>query len=150
MTKTQISEMFDKVGGVDKINQEAKIIFNHYGTNISIVIYGQQLTNFPAISSLSSSVFLQTNSGWSTHIEIPFGSHYQRNFIFIFDPNNAIKFPYASNCIAFTTNIFLEIESLTSSYYQASQFFTLRPTLAIVPGGSVHHALQSPLHGSMG
>ncbi|MGA2028722.1 MAG: hypothetical protein ABSG87_01425 [Verrucomicrobiota bacterium] len=107
MTKAQVSEMFDKAGGADKINQEAKIIFNHYGTNISTVIYGQQLTNFPAISSLSSSVFLQTNSGWSTCIEIPIGSHYQKSFIFIFDPDDAIEFPYASSCIAVTTNIFV-------------------------------------------
>jgi hypothetical protein len=107
MTKAQVSEMFDKAGGGDKINQEAKIIFDQYGTNISTVIYGQQLTNFPAISLLSSSVYLQTNSGWSTCVEIPFGSHYQRNFIFIFDTSDAIEFPLASNCIAVATNIFV-------------------------------------------
>ncbi len=51
--------MFDKAGGVDKINQEAKIIFSEFGTNISTVIYGQELTNFPAISSIVSSVFFK-------------------------------------------------------------------------------------------
>jgi hypothetical protein len=75
MTKDKAETLFNKVGGTDEINKEAKIIFDQFGTNISTVIYGNSLTNFPAISSLAGSVFLQTNSGWSTCIEIPFGSH---------------------------------------------------------------------------
>jgi hypothetical protein len=107
MTTAQASKLFENAGGLEKVNQEAKIIFERYGTNVSTVIYGQSLTNFPAISSLCSSVFLQTNSGSSTHIEIPFGTHYQRNFIFIFNSQGSIEFPYASNCIQVASNIFV-------------------------------------------
>jgi hypothetical protein len=108
MTKTQVAGMFDKVGGVDKVNQEAKIIFDRFGTNESKVIFGADLTNFPAISSLGKPIFLQNNfSNWSAHVEIPFGTHYQRNFIFIFNSGSPIEFPYASNCIQFATNIFV-------------------------------------------
>ena len=107
MTKDKAAALFNKVGGADEISEEAKAVFDHFGTNVSTVIYGKSLTNFLAISSLGSSVFLQTNSGWSPCIEIPFGSHYQRDFIFIFDSRNPIAFPYASNCIQVTTNIFV-------------------------------------------
>jgi len=107
MTTAQAKKMFEKAGGLEKVNQEAKVIFDLFGTNESTVIYGQSLTNFPAISSLGSPIFLQTNSGWSTHIEIPFGNHRQRSFIFIFNPANPVKFPYASRCIEVATNIFV-------------------------------------------
>jgi len=109
-TKAQAMEMFDKAGGVDKVNQEAKILFERLGTNESKEIFGSDLTSFPVISSLGKPFFLQNKNnppGWSAHIEILFGSHYQRNFIFIFDPSGTIEFPYASNCIAVTTNIFV-------------------------------------------
>jgi hypothetical protein len=107
MTSAQVTEMFDKAGGVDKANQEAKIIFGRFGTNESKVIFGSDLTNFPAISSLGKPLFLQNNSSnWSAHIEIPFGPHYRRNFIFIFNSGSPIKFPYSSRCIQVATNIF--------------------------------------------
>ena len=108
MTNAQVTEMFDKAGGVDKVNREAKIIFDRFGTNESKVIFGSDLTNFPAISSLGKPFFLQNNfSNWSAHIEIPFGTHYQRNFIFIFNSGSPIEFPYASRCIQVATNIFV-------------------------------------------
>jgi len=108
MTTTQANKLFENAGGLEKINQEAQIIFKSYRTNVATVIYGQSLTNFPAISSFGGSIFFQTNnSGWSTHIEIPFGTHYQRNFIFIFNSESPIEFPYASNCIQVTSNIFV-------------------------------------------
>jgi hypothetical protein len=108
MTNAQAVKMFDKAGGVDKVNQEAKIIFDRFGTNESKVIFGSDLTNFPAISSLGKPFFLQSNfSNWSAHIEIPFGTHYQRNFIFIFNSVSPIEFPYASRCIQVATNIFV-------------------------------------------
>jgi hypothetical protein len=108
MTNAQAVEMFDKAGGVDKVNQEAKIIFDRFGTNESKVIFGSDLTNYPAISSLGKPFFLQNNfSNWSAHIEIPFGTHYQRNFIFIFNSGSTIEFPHASRCIQVATNIFV-------------------------------------------
>jgi hypothetical protein len=106
MTKEKAEALFNKVGGVDEINKEGRALFDHYGTNVSTVIYVISLTNFPAISLLARSVFLQTNPGWSAHIGIPFGSHCEMNFIFVFDSRNPIEFPFASNCIEMTTNIF--------------------------------------------
>jgi hypothetical protein len=110
MTSAQVTEMFDKAGGVDKVNQEAKIIFDRFGTNESKNIYGSELTNFPAISSLGETVFFQNKNnppGWSAHIGIPFGTHYQRNFIFIFNSDSSVEFPSASRCIQVATNIFV-------------------------------------------
>jgi hypothetical protein len=105
MTKDKAEALFNEVGGAREIDREAKAIFDHLGTNVSTAIYGESLTKFLAISSLASSVFLQTNPGWSTHIEMPFGSDYQRNFIFIFDSDAPIEFPYRANCLAVTTYI---------------------------------------------
>ena len=108
MTHAQIAEMFDKAGGVDKVNQEAKIIFDRFGTNESKEVFGSDLTNFPAMSSLGKPFFLQNNiSNWSACIEIPFGTHYRRNFIFIFNSDSSIEFPYASRCLRVATNIFV-------------------------------------------
>jgi hypothetical protein len=110
MTESQIEAMFDRAGGVAKVNQEAKIIFERLGTNESREIFGSDLTNFPVISSLGKPFFLQNKNNppdWSAHIEIPFGTHYQRNFIFIFNSGSSIEFPYASNCIQVATNIFV-------------------------------------------
>jgi hypothetical protein len=109
-TSAQVTEMFDKAGGVAKVNQEAKILFERLGTNESKEIFGSDLTNFPVISSLGKPFFLQNKNnppGWSAHIEIPFGTHYQRNFIFIFNSGSPIEFPYASRCIQVATNIFV-------------------------------------------
>jgi len=103
-------KMFDEAGGVDKVNQEAKILFERFGTNETMEIYGPSLTNFPALSTLGRPLFLKNQNkppGWSTHIDIPFGSQSQRNFIFIFDPRTAIEFPYASRCVELRTNIFV-------------------------------------------
>jgi hypothetical protein len=108
MTNAQVAEMFEKAGGVDKVNQEAKIIFDRFGTNESKEIFGSDLTNFPAMSSLGKPFFLQNNiSNWSACIEIPFGTHYRRNFIFIFNSGSSIEFPYASRCLQVATNIFV-------------------------------------------
>ena len=108
MTQDQALEMFTKVGGIQKINQEAKIIFDLLGTNESKVLYGSVLTNYPALSALGKPLFIQAGTnGYSSRIEIPFGSHYRRNFIFIFDPNGPVEFPYASKCIQVATNCFV-------------------------------------------
>src|SRR5689334_5768518 len=75
ITHSRAAEMFDKAGVVDKVNQEAKTIFDRFGTNESKNVYGSELTNFPAISSLGETVFFQNKNnppGWSAHIEIPF------------------------------------------------------------------------------
>jgi len=62
MTNAQVAEMFDKAGGVDKVNEEAKIIFERLGTNESKEIFGSDLTNFPVISSLGKPFFLQNKN----------------------------------------------------------------------------------------
>jgi len=108
MTNAQVIDLFDKAGGVDKISQEVKNIFDQFSTNKSKVIFGSNLTNFPALSLLGKPLFLQNNSSnWSAHIEIPFGTHSQRDFIFIFNPGIPVEFPYASRCIQVATNIFV-------------------------------------------
>ncbi|MGH7980982.1 MAG: hypothetical protein ACREE6_16515, partial [Limisphaerales bacterium] len=108
MTQSEALEMFEKAGGVETVNSEARTIFDRLGTNYSGVLFGPELTNYPALSALGRPLFIQTESGgYSSHIEIPFGSHYDRKFIFIFNPNIPIEFPYASESIQVTTNIFV-------------------------------------------
>ena len=107
-TQNQALEMFEKVGGLQRVNQEARAIFDQFGTNESKELFGPVLTNYPALSALGKPLFIQSGTrGYSGRIEIPFGSHYQRRFIFIFNPNIPVEFPYVANCIQVATNCFV-------------------------------------------
>lgn len=108
MTQEQALEMFAKAGGIQRVNQEAKIIFDRFGTNESTELFGLALTNYPTLSALGKPLFIQAGTnGYSSRIEIPFGSHYGKRFIFVFNPNGPVEFPYASRCIQVATNIFV-------------------------------------------
>ena len=106
MTSKEASDMFSKVGGVQAVNQEAKTLLDQIGTN-SVILMGPDLTNYPALSGLGTVMIPFASPGFSTHIEIPFGSHRDRHFIFILKPDAPIEFPLASHCIQVTTNIFV-------------------------------------------
>lgn len=108
MTQSQALDMFNKVGGTEQANREARIIFDQFNGKESKEIFGNELTNFPTLSALGKPLFIQAGSnGYSSRIEIPIGSHYGRKFVFIFNPNEQIDFPYASRCIQVTSNIFV-------------------------------------------
>jgi hypothetical protein len=108
ITRSEALKMFTEVGGVQRVNQEATVIFDRFGTNESAELFGLELTNYPALSALGKPLFVQAGSnGYSSRIEIPFGSHYRRKFTFVFNPNGPVEFPYASRCIQVATNIFV-------------------------------------------
>ncbi|HVU26678.1 MAG TPA: hypothetical protein VHG71_02955 [Verrucomicrobiae bacterium] len=97
MTPEKAQKLFENAGGINKVNQEAKILLDKWGTNDLKFLYPQDLTNAPAIFSLCST--LQNYSGRnyrtsvaissrnSRHIEINFGNHFSLKWFYIFDPS---------------------------------------------------------------
>jgi hypothetical protein len=118
MTKTRAIEMFDKVGGVDKVNQEAKVIFDRFGTNNPDFLSESDLKDFPAISALGNSVgtfpqptvvtFHQSiKIDFPPHIRVRRGLHSNTMLIFIFEPNKVTELKDASSFVQVTSNIFV-------------------------------------------
>jgi hypothetical protein len=89
MTARTVLKRIDKVGGLNELNQEAKIIFDRYGTNEWKFLNESDLKDFPAISALGNSVGIFPESADDptkvpTHIRIRYGSHFYTKLIFIF------------------------------------------------------------------
>ena len=109
-TMSQVGEMFEKVGGIEKVNTEARAMFARFGTNELRFVYDQDLKDFPAIAALGNSVGIYpATSGLAANIRIRFGSHANTEFIFIYDPNDSsgVKEQTASGFLQVSTNIFV-------------------------------------------
>jgi len=110
VTATEVAEMFERVGGVEKVSKEARAIFDRFGTNEFRFIYDQDLREFPAIAALGNSVGIYPKaSGVPANIRIRFGPHANTKFIFIYDPNESsgVKQQAAAGFIEVTNNIFV-------------------------------------------
>jgi hypothetical protein len=71
-------------------------------------LYGTNLNDFPVLSGLGKPLFFNMGSGeYSSRITIPIGGHYNRRFIFLFDPDSPVDFPYSSRCIQVASNIYV-------------------------------------------
>ncbi len=131
MTKSQIMEMFDKAGGVEKVNAEAKVVFEIFSTNEVYVLQDYhvphlqdypeikshpEITNFPAIFALGDVVMVQRGLPPSVpEIYIRFGVHRRAKVIHILPPNldatnfgNASAFTNESLYIRVAPNIFVD------------------------------------------
>jgi hypothetical protein len=117
MTKEKAIALFDKVGGVSRVNQEANEFFEKMGTN-EIYFFSQvDRTKYPAISALGRFVdYYGGNSDSVPNIEIIFGTHFHGESILIFLPSfdtNKISermLAYGQDATKFiqvTTNIFV-------------------------------------------
>jgi hypothetical protein len=107
-SQAQVIDMFQKAGGIEVVNRESAQLFQRFGTNDSRVIYGSELTNYPKLSSIGKTLFLQmSTSDSSARIEIPIGSHWGRTFIIIFDPDKPFRFQYQAEFFQVSSNIFL-------------------------------------------
>jgi hypothetical protein len=117
MTPEKAQKLFETVGGVNKVDREARILFDRLGTNESTLLYPKDLTNSPAISSLYS--ICENYSGrkysgtsvaifpdYGRHIEIKFGNHWSLKRIYIFDPAGALTFNRPSDWFQVASNIF--------------------------------------------
>jgi hypothetical protein len=110
LTKEKAKEIFEKAGGIEKVEHEANILFNEYfATNDYSCLYQSDRTNFPAISALGKSVLFDGKS----KILIRHGSLQNPQFIYIFHPvpdtnqDPAFTELYTSNYIQIATNIFM-------------------------------------------
>ena len=128
ITKSEAMEMFEQSGGVDKVNEEAKIIFDIFGTNAVYILQAYkvphlqdypemrshpEIKDFPAIFALGDVVTLQ-----KAEIYIRFGVHRRAKAIHILPPNldidkaanfNAVSaFANESWYIRIAPNIFVE------------------------------------------
>jgi hypothetical protein len=123
MTPEKAQKLFETVGGINEVNQEARILFDKLGTNDWAFLFPQDLTNAPAIFSLYST--LKNYSGneyygtrvaiWpehGRHLEIRFGNHWVGKEIFVFDTNNTNGFDsptswYPITWFQISSNIFV-------------------------------------------
>ena len=88
MTMSQARKLFARVGGANKINQEAGILFARFGTRETRFLSASELKDFPAISTLGNSVVLLGYSpDTAAEIQIRFGADQRAGFIDIFPPN---------------------------------------------------------------
>jgi hypothetical protein len=118
MTVEKAQKLFEKVGGVNEINREARMLFDKLGTNDWAFLLPEDLTNTPAISSLYSICKNYSGKEYSgtsvaifpydgRHLEIKFGNHWSGKWIYIFDTNSAVKFNSPSNWLQIAPNIFV-------------------------------------------
>jgi hypothetical protein len=111
MTESQIVTMFENVGGAAKVDQEAKGIFNRFGTSEVTLLTKSNLNNCPAISSLGNSVVLYPESidagKFPPHIEVRFGSHFNAKTVFIFETNNVVQFKNDPRIFQIASNIYV-------------------------------------------
>jgi len=105
MTPEKAAQLFDKVGGIDKVQQEAKAFFNQAGTNY-YWLHQTDKTKYPALSALGQSISIDGEQ----KIIVKFGGHFHTKFIYIFQVAMATKNNaeyYTSSCIQVATNIFI-------------------------------------------
>lgn len=108
--KKRAMELFEKVGGVDKINHEARNIFDQFIVHSKEAKFlgESDLKAAPAISMIGSSVGTYPQSSeFPAHIRIRYGSHDRTKFIFIFDPDKPPDLKDVSSFIQVTSNIFV-------------------------------------------
>jgi hypothetical protein len=92
MNAEKMLKRIDKVGGLNELNQESKIIFNRLGTNEWRFLYPDDLKDCPAISALGNTFGyypegadeIQDSRDFPKHIWIRYGSHFYSKSIFIF------------------------------------------------------------------
>ncbi len=110
MTQAKVAKLLERAGGLAKVEQEANLFFERYGTNEDYLHWSDR-TNFPALSALGASVSM---SG-ASKIVIRHGPLTNAKFIFILrsapDPNQTTtgdgsKF-FTSDYIQAATNIFI-------------------------------------------
>jgi hypothetical protein len=123
MTPEKAQKLFETVGGINEVNQEARILFDKLGTNDWAFLFTQDLTNAPAIFSLYSTLKNYSGSEYygtrvaiwpehGRHLEIRFGNHWVGKEIFVFDTNNTNGFDlpaswYPITWFQISSNIFV-------------------------------------------
>ena len=108
LVKTE--KMLGETGEVDKINQEAKVIFARFGTDRTWGIEGLELKGFPTIAALGYPVIILARTpACPAYISVRYGSHQHTKFIFIFNPNTTpeiINPPMGAQLVQVASNIF--------------------------------------------
>jgi hypothetical protein len=92
MTPATARQLFEQVGGINIVSQEAKTLLSQLGTNDSGKDY----------SGTSVAVSLENGR----HIEIKFGNHWSLKRFYIFDPDAPQTFSPPSNWFQVSSNIF--------------------------------------------
>ena len=122
VAKTEVDKIFEIAGGVDKINQEAKAIFDRFGTKEDKILLESDLKDFPAICSLYNHDIRQVHvelfgetSNFAPQISIAIVRHRSLKVIHIFPPDfdvskatnfaNVSEWLKDSTCIQVAPNI---------------------------------------------
>lgn len=101
-----------KTVGVDRINEEASLVFEQFSSSNTVVLSGSDLQKFPAIAQLGDSIiFYQENTGLPAHLSIRYGSHRETSFIFVFAPGKPPVLNNPDHYSQITTNIFISREN---------------------------------------
>jgi hypothetical protein len=123
MTPEKAQKLFERAGGIDEVNREAKALFDKLGTNDWTFLYPEDLTKSPAIFFLYSNLKNYSGREYSgtrvaiwpehgRHLEIRFGNHWVGKEIFVFDQSSTNAFYSPSNWyqipwFQFSSNIFV-------------------------------------------
>lgn len=108
-TMSATVEKIREVGGMAKVDQETKTIFDRYGTAEFRPLDNSDLKEFPAVSGLGNTFSIWPDaSGCSGHIKVRYGYHMHAKTIWIFDPKKPLVFDGASACIQVSSNIFID------------------------------------------
>lgn len=92
MNAERLLKRIDKVGGLNELNQESKIIFDRFGTNEWKFLYEDDLRGCPTFFALGNAFGyfpenadeIQNSTYLPKHIWIRYGSHFYTKAIFIF------------------------------------------------------------------
>jgi len=80
-------ELLSKPGWIVNVDQEARNIFDRFGTNEDKFLYDYDLRDSPAIKALGNGFALRVeDSMYSRRIRIRYGTHRRTRFVLIFDP----------------------------------------------------------------
>ena len=83
-------ELLSKPGWIANVDQEARNIFDRFGTNENTFLYDNDLRDFPAIQALGNAIRMcSEDSMYSRRIQIRYGTHFRTKFVLIFDPRTA-------------------------------------------------------------
>jgi len=106
---SQAAKRFAAAGGVEKVNQEAKIIFDRFGTKDFKPLDDSDLKDFHAIPALGNTFSIWPQAkGLSAHIRVGFGYHMHYKNIYIFYPQADFEFKDEPSCIQIGPNIFVD------------------------------------------
>ena len=113
MTESQATDLIKRAGGLGDLNRDAQKMFAKYGTKEMNFIFGDDLTNYPALATLVDAsstrdvAIIGGSPSCPAQIQLSFGPHGYPRYIRIFLTTNDFSSTYYQSCSQIYSNIFL-------------------------------------------